>query len=115
MVKPPKPKKVPGTEKPAEAYVQGFIDKCAAAGVDPEELVKLAGILDTIYSPVKWLFGTALPAPGRWAGSIGAPSKATTQQIEQDWRKWRGKGRIDRAMRAGNIRMPGQPMQLAQR
>jgi len=46
-----------------DAYTQGFIDKCAEHGVDPEELAKQASLL-AMYGPKIWarikkLFGAA--------------------------------------------------------
>ena len=54
-----------------ENYVQGFMDKCAAAGVDAEQLVKsagLGGLLLKIFK--KYPFKVGIPALG--AGALGA-------------------------------------------
>jgi len=45
-----------------DAYYQGFVDKCAEYGVDPETLIpaapiKVAGVLDSIKSIIKAIGG----------------------------------------------------------
>ena len=78
-----------------EEYVQGFMDKCAERGVDPEELLKLA----QAYQPEGWLGGekaqwqgagnvmqgiAGRTLPGRIAGTAGAMSAG--QPIGEAWR-----------------------------
>ena len=57
-------------------YEQGFIEKCAAAGVDPEELIKFAQ-WSALYNGL----GRGLGAPSSPVGLINAaPDKNTLQK-----------------------------------
>lgn len=57
------------------SYVQGFIDKCAAAGVDAEALVKWAGEFDLDRSDV------AKVQAGKQGPTYGLFKKTTGSEI----------------------------------
>lgn len=61
--------------KNAEAWAQGFIDKCAEQGVDPDELVKMsqAALIPEVMPKITSLMATAKPMQ---AGGFLAKLKA---------------------------------------
>jgi hypothetical protein len=78
-----------------EVYVQGFVDKCAAAGVDPEALVKQSG-------PYGQLIGAGLKGIGKGVKTFG---KAL----------WGGQARqLAKAQRAGAESLKGNEKNLAE-
>jgi hypothetical protein len=53
-------------------YTQGFVDKCAEHGVDPEQLVKLSGFIIPSWGGASGLTNQGVGLEGGWAHMLGA-------------------------------------------